>query len=530
MPTFLEHLTETSPYRSVPKHHVIAARQVERVLSGEIDNLRLLMPVQHGKSFVFSDRVPSYQLGRDPRTHVLLTAYGNPLVQRAVNANRLIMAGDYWQRSYGWPVGAKDTQNALIMDVPGQDGRFSLIGAPLNGSIAGHTVDLAVVDDICRNRADAMSPKIRQTVAENFFSVIAPRSKKIILVTTPWHLSDLAMENLRLARSNKAARQWTLVVLAATNAEGKDSYIEDTRTGARQLLEPYEALWPEVHPRSELEEIRATIRDVMWQALYMCRPSVGSSCLFPRDKWGVLGKFAPIAINWAWDFASGKSSASNDYTVGCCVALMNNGLYAVLDLFRGKPDFTMMKQLVFQKWCESYQRYGLYSQVFIEDASAGQQMLQEIQNLNLRQSTMLVPIPVVPTHNKEMRAEAIASTQNNGLVDLPADAVWKEEFTRELEEFPLGEHDDQVDAYTWAQAGSSRGDGFFKALKPEENALGDVSEIITIDDPIHPLYELPDSSPQAEWMSGATRFALDRHDRSLDQRLLDAIGGSEDGE
>jgi predicted phage terminase large subunit-like protein len=468
--SFLEHLQETSPYRAVPKHHVIAAQQIDRVVSGEIDNLMLLMPVQHGKSFVFSDRVPCYLLGMNPRTHILLTAYGNPLVQRAVNANRMIMASDYWQKNFGWSVGNKDTQNQLIMDVPGQDGRFSLIGAPLNGSIAGHTVDLAIVDDICRNRADAMSPKIRQTVSENFFSVISPRAKKIVLVTTPWHLSDLAMENIRIARSNKSARQWTVVVLAATNDDGKDSYVESTATGEKQYLAPYESLWPEVHPREELEQIKATMREVMWQALYQCRPSVGSNCLFPRDKWGVLGNYAPIQINWAWDFASGKAGAKNDYTVGCCVALMNNGRYAVLDLFRGKPDFSMMKQLVFQKWIETYRRYALMPQVFIEDASAGQQILQEIANLNLRQDTMVRPIAVAPTINKEMRAEAIASAQNNGQVDLPDNVAWREDFIRELEEFPLGEHDDCVDAYTWAQAGFVRGEGFFKKPKPEDLA------------------------------------------------------------
>lgn len=462
MATFHEHLTETSPYKTIPKHHRLAAQQIERVASGEVNNLMLLMPVQHGKSFVFSDRLPSYILGRNPLQHVLLTAYGNPLVQRAVVANRNTMKGEYWQKTYGWPVGEKDTQNALLLDVPGQDGRFSLIGAPLNGSIAGHTVDLAIVDDICRNEKDAMSPTVRATISENFFSVISPRSKKIILVTTPWHLSDLAMENLRIARTNKAARQWTVVVLAATNDEGKDSYIEDTRTGEKQFLEPYEALWPEVHPRGELEEIKATMRDRKWQALYMCRPSVGANCLFPRDKWGTLGNFAPIAINWAWDFASGKAGAKNDYTVGCCVALMNSGRYAVLDLFRGKPDFPTMKQIVFAKWCETYQRYKLFPQVFIEDASSGQQMLQEIQHANLVRPSMLEPIPVLPTHNKEMRAEAIASAQNNGQVDLPENAAWKEDFIRELEEFPLSEHDDCVDAYTWAQAGFVRGEGFFK--------------------------------------------------------------------
>lgn len=488
MATFYEHLTETSPYKAIPKHHQLAAQQIERVASGEVNNLMLLMPVQHGKSFVSSDRLPSYILGRNPLNHVLLTAYGNPLVQRAVVANRNTMRGEYWQKTYGWTVGEKDTQNALLLDVPGQDGRFSLIGAPLNGSIAGHTVDLAIVDDICRNEKDAMSPTVRATISENFFSVISPRSKKIILVTTPWHLSDLAMENLRIARTNKAARQWTVVVLAATNDEGKDSYIEDTRTGEKRYLEPYESLWPEVHPRKELDEIHATMRDRKWQALYMCRPSVGANCLFPRDRWGTIGFTAPIQINWAWDFASGKAGASNDYTVGCCVALMNNGRYAVLDLFRGKPDFHTMKQLVFAKWMETYQQYRLFPTVFIEDASAGQQMLQEINHANAVRPSLILPIPVTPTANKEIRAEAIASAQNSGRVDLPKDAPWKEDFIRELEEFPLSQHDDCVDAYTWAQAGFVRGEGFFKqpTLSAADEAF--LQEIIDIDDPRHPAF------------------------------------------
>src|SRR5579859_5257405 len=148
MPTFHEHLRETSPFKVIPPHHRIVAEQIERLASSEIENLMILMPVQHGKSFCVSDRLPSYLLGRSPKQHVLLTAYGNPLVQRAIVANRNTMRGEYWQHTYGWPVGDKDTQNALLLDVPGQDGRFSLVGAPLNGSIAGHTVDLAIVDDI----------------------------------------------------------------------------------------------------------------------------------------------------------------------------------------------------------------------------------------------------------------------------------------------------------------------------------------------------------------------------------------------
>jgi predicted phage terminase large subunit-like protein len=211
--------------------------------------------------------------------------------------------------------------------------------------------------------------------------------------------------------------------------------------------------------------------------------------LFPRDRWGILGHAAPVQINIAWDFASGKSGATNDYTVGCTVALMNNGRFAVLDLYRGKPDFHTMKELVFQKWVEAYQLYRLCPTIFIEDASAGQQMLQEIAHANAVKPSLILPIPVLPTTNKGLRAEAIASAQNSGRVDLPADAPWKEEFIRECEEFPLSQHDDIVDAYTWAQAGFVRGEGFFKqpSLSAAEEEFA--QEIIDINDPRHPAFD-----------------------------------------
>ena len=432
---YAEYLTETSPFRALPRHHLLVSQQVDGWVQGKFPNLMVLMPVQHGKSFTVSDRLPSCILAREPRSHILVAAYSNTLVQRAIVANRNLMKSEFWQREFGWRVGEKDTQNALLLDVPGQDGRFSLIGAPLNGSIAGHTVDYAIVDDFCKDYQSALSPKIRQTVSDNFFSVIAPRSRHICLIGTPWHLSDLAMENLRLARTNPAARQWVLVVLAALN-DGEDSYIEDTRTGEKRFFEPYDSLWPEVHPRSEIEEIRATIGDRKFNALYMCRPDVGGDCLFPLDRWRDLGNVAPMQIVWAWDFASGKSSARNDFTVGVCMGLMNDGLYAVLDVFRGKPDFPMMKRLVLAKWVETHKKYGLCAQVYFEDASSGQQMLQEFANLNAVSPTAIQPIPVVPTQNKAIRAEAIASAQNSGLVCLPKDAPWREQFVKELVRVP----------------------------------------------------------------------------------------------
>lgn len=499
IPTFPEYVRETSPFRVLPMHHKKAAIEIHRVICSDVRRLMILFPIQHGKSFLTSDRVPSYALGVEPRSHNLLTAFGSSLAGRAHINNRRHIESEYWQKTFGYRIGEKSTQSELLMDVPGQDGRNSLISAPINGSIAGHSVDLCVCDDECRNRADALSPTIRQTIKDNFFSVIAPRSKKIIFTTTPWHLDGLAYSILRQARENKAVPQWRVLVMAATNDDGRSSYLEDTATGQREYFDPYPALWPEVHPRSELDELKATLPEPIWAALYQMAPTMGGDCLFPRSKWGTLGNAAPIQVNWAWDFHSGKTGAGNDYTVGVCVALMNTGRYAVLDLFRGRPDFGMMKQLVFMKWSETWDKYRLMPNVFIEDASAGTQILQEIANYNLTRDSLVRPIPVLPTRNKTIRAEAIASAQNNGTVDLPADAVWKEHFVRELEEFPLSEHDDCVDAYTWAQAGFVRGEGFFKQPQMLPGDTGQIVEYNALEDDFYSGYS---SSEMDEFDAG----------------------------
>jgi predicted phage terminase large subunit-like protein len=168
---------------------------------------------------------------------------------------------------------------------------------------------------------------------------------------------------------------------------------------------------------------------------------------------------------------------------------------------------------VFIQWAAAYQRWRLYPGVVIEDANAGQQLLQEIENLNATDPTLVQPVAVKPTKNKFVRSEAIASYQNAGQVSLPSEAPWKQAFIRELEEFPLAQHDDQVDAYTWAQAAFVRGQGVFKLPKDIEGP----SEVVHLDDLAD--YSFGDSfdsdfeqftGGSGEWISPATQRALNK--------------------
>lgn len=68
----------------------------------------------------------------------------------------------------------------------------------------------------------------------------------------------------------------------------------------------------------------------------------------------------------------------------------------------------------------------------------------------------LCPIrPCGPNYNhraqdKETRASSLAARYEQGQVVHPKQAAWLKEYERELLEFPRGEHDDMVDAVTYA--------------------------------------------------------------------------------
>jgi len=70
---------------------------------------------------------------------------------------------------------------------------------------------------------------------------------------------------------------------------------------------------------------------------------------------------------------------------------------------------------------------------------------------------------IKPHEDKEVRFNAACAPVEEGLVYLPREAPWLPAFKHELQSFPRGRHDDQVDSFSqflnW-----SKGPGFYRAL------------------------------------------------------------------
>lgn len=283
-----------------------------------------------------------------------------------------------------------------------------------------------IIDDPLKNREEADSRLLRDKLWDWFASTAYTRlmpGGAVVLIQTRWHEDDLAG---RLLRGHE---DWEVINLPAI-----------AEVGDAMGRKPGAALWPEQYSVDALENIRATIGEREFAALYQQRPAPLEGALFRRD-WLQRGP-APRSgtkIAMGVDLAiSSKDTA--DYTAIVVMARDEFGKLYVLDAVRERVDFPNALRLIrnmADKWSPRA--------ILIEQVAFQAIVVQEL----LRQTTL--PIKgVVPDKDKVTRAQPLALRYEQHLVwhaELP---IW---FEDEMLSFPNGQHDDAVDALVYAYQG-----------------------------------------------------------------------------
>lgn len=143
-----------------------------------------------------------------------------------------------------------------------------------------------------------------------------------------------------------------------------------------------------------------------------------------------------------WDRAASESDTA-DYTVGLKLAKLRNGAFVILHVerFRGTPSKveTTIKNYAAQD--------GKNCTVGIE-RDAGQAGKMEAEYLVKQLAGFSAKINPV-SENKVIRAKPASSQAEIGNI-LVCEGKWNDDFFAELEAFPEGGHDDQVDALSGA--------------------------------------------------------------------------------
>lgn len=412
-----------APQGQVPAaHHRLLIRELESVAAGRWDRLMLLLPPGSAKSTYASLLFPPWFLANKPWAQVIAASHTAGLARTFGRGVRTLIQ-------------EHEPRLGLILDPNNRAaGRFGVIGGGsyfatgVRGPVTGRRADLVLIDDPVKSQAEADSGVVRDHLWDWFRSDLVTRLKpggRVVLVMTRWHPDDLGG---RLLASTEA---WRVVRLPAL-AEPHD------------LLgrAPGEPLWPEWEDETALSRKRLVLGDRTFAALFQQAPRSPEGRLFKASNLVVVSERARGKTVRAWDLAA---SHDGDWTAGVLLTQTEDGGYQIADVTRlqGGPE------LVLAAIRSTAQRDGPDVQIGLPQ-DPGQAGKAQVAYITKRLAGWRVQ-STRESGPKETRAMPVASQVNAGTVTL-LEGRWNRDFVEELQDFPGGAKDDQVDALSRAFA------------------------------------------------------------------------------
>ena len=431
----LEFIRFTKEDYEIKWYHKLLCKKLEMLYSGEIRRLMVFMPPQHGKSECVSRRFPAWILGKNPKLQIAGCSYSADLACKFNREVQRIMTSEEYKMVF--PETRLNDSNVVsnskgswlrnsdIFEVVDHGGSYRGVG--VGGPLTGNRVDMGIIDDPIKDRAEANSETYRNRLWEWYTDVFMTRlnnDSKLLLTVTRWHEDDLA------GRILQKEKDWYVLSLPAIR-ENYDNDDDPRKIG--------EALWPERHNIDELNKIMSLSKE-SFAAMYQQRPAPAEGGIFKRHWWKEYTQL-PQRINrliQVWD-CSFKDLKTSDYCVGGVFALSGSDCYMV-DLVRAKYDFPeTIKAIRALK-----AKYPHTQEIYIEDKANGTAVIQTLK------SEIVGIVPISPTEGKESRAYAVSNIIESGHVYLLKSAEWLAAALYELSVFPNGANDDIVDVIVYA--------------------------------------------------------------------------------
>jgi len=416
-------------YRDAP-HHRLIARHLEAVERGEITRLMITMPPRHGKSMLASEFFPAWYLGRNPDHYVVTATYAQELADDFGRKVKNQIEDAAFAGIFPGVGLADDSKSAKRFHIEGQLGglehaltqRGAFYAVGVGGPLTGRGAHLLLIDDPVKNREEAESEVIRKKTKDWYTSTAYTRlmpGGRIIVIQTRWHEDDLA----GWLQAEHAHEDWVRLDLPAINADGV-------------------ALWPEQYDVPALEKIRQAIGPRDWSALYQQRPTPESGDYF-KAEWLIPVDAVPpqgeMNIYGGSDYA--VTSNGGDYTVHIVLGLDTEGNPYLMDLWRA--------QAASDKWVDAFCELVLKWKPIGWAEETGQ-IKSGVGPFLLRrqlETGAYVAREAFPTRgDKAIRAQSIRGRIAARGLRYPRNAPWAADLISEMMSFPVGVHDDQVDA------------------------------------------------------------------------------------
>lgn len=414
------------------RHHRLIARHLEAVERGEITRLMITMPPRHGKSMLASEFFPAWYIGRNPDHYVVTATYAQELADDFGRKVKNQIEDPAFQAVFPGVGLADDSKSAKRFHIEGdiggfehsttQRGAFYAVG--VGGPLTGRGAHLLLIDDPVKNREEAESEIIRKKTKDWYTSTAYTRlmpGGRIVIIQTRWHEDDLCGWLLQ----EHQHEGWVVLNLPAINDND-------------------EALWPEQYDLDALRRIQRALPPRDWSALYQQAPSPESGDYFKRE-WihtvpaAQIPPRASMSIYGGSDYA--VTADGGDYTVHAVVGISPEGRMYLLDLWRQQASSDMWVDA----FCALVRKWGPIG--WAEETGQIKSGVGPFLIKRMIDTKSYVAREQFPTRgDKAVRAQSIRGRMALQGLYISEDATFLADLISEMMSFPVGVHDDQVDA------------------------------------------------------------------------------------
>lgn len=396
--------------------------------------LVLQSPPQHGKSKQIVDFI-SWVCGKHPDSATIYASYSDRLSTRAnLNLQRII-DGPTFRRVFPETMlaepgaaryGLRYLRNLEILEFVGQSGSFR--NTTVLGGVTGEMLNLGVVDDPIKGRAEASSEQIRNKTwgwfTDDFFTRFSDDAA-LLMILTRWHVDD------PVGRLKQEFPEVQLLRYPALAEE--DELYRDKG----------EALFPELKSKEFLLERKRLLTQAGWESIYQQNPIIVGGGFFPIDKFSFVdkqpAKDSVVSSVRYWDKAGTEDGGA--YSAGVLIEETKDHNFVVSNVVRGQWGAMRREERI--KQTAIMDNADRYVKIWVErEPGSGGKESAENTIRNLRGFTADWDLV---TGSKEVRAEPYAAQVQAGNVSL-VKGEWNRDFISEHELFPNGKYKDQVDA------------------------------------------------------------------------------------
>ena len=476
---FAQHVDDWHGYHA--PHMRLIGDYIDRAIEGTLWDgmpgagrkyLFINVPPSYGKTSFVSRKLPAYAVPRlkalGKPHQVILASYNSTLAETHNRKVLELMNTAAYKALFPHIKLSDREQNAQQWSLEG-DPFTTVRAAGVGAGLTGYHAYMAIVDDPIKERSDANSPTMRERLWEWWADVLNTRiigDGFILGMWTRWTEDDpqgRILTSIKEGKSDERVVVLRIPAMAETQAEreavGKMGLPVDEADPLGR--KPGEALWPDKHGVAELISIRRAY-PVTWESLYQQKPRPVSGFVVGEKNFNLIPAMPKGKIRWVWgtDWAitekqiAPKNSNDPDYTVAALVGLRNvdgsreNARLVIGFIKRGQLGQAEARQMVQDTVLSVEAKYPV---------RAGQDNIDKVALDNMRGHADMVGVSIQNLDRKELKGDKMTKAlpwlemAQSGRVDV-VQGAWNEMFFREIENFPHGAHDDQVDAVSVAVA------------------------------------------------------------------------------